>query len=119
MLIRVRFLLCPLLLTGTIAFQSCQDSLSEDERRNIATAYAEMLLVRNMVSGDSATVLRAIDSTLQKYGFKNEAQLQEQLDLVAMNPDQMREVLDSTQHILERVQRHEEKPDTLGKAKPN
>lgn len=91
-------LLC-LLSTG------CQENISEPERQNIATAYAEFLITKNIISSDSITLHNAIDSTLQRYGFANEKEFLKAFDALAMQPDYLREVLDSTQNYLQNVQR--------------
>ncbi len=95
-------LLC--LLCGGMMIDGCQQSFSEKERGAIAQAYAEMMIAKNMAQGDSNTVIRYVDSVLRLHGFRNEQALMQEVKKLTGNPDQFREVLDSTQRILEQAQ---------------
>lgn len=91
-------LLLPLCLGG------CQQTISHEEQQKIAKAYAEMLIVKNMVTGDSASAQRSVDSVVQAYGFADEEELQKKLRDLTSNPDQLRQTLDSAQRIMEAAQ---------------
>ncbi len=91
-------LLLPWLLGG------CQQTISPQEQGTIAQAYAEMLIVKNMVAGDSAHAKRAIDSVLNAHGFDSEIELQAKLKQLTTTPDQFRQTMDSAQRILEAAQ---------------
>ncbi len=91
-------LLLPLCLGG------CQQTISQEQQQKIAKAYAEMLIAKNMVTGDSASAKRSVDSVVRSYGFENEEELREELRKLTANPDQLRQTLDSAQRLMEAVQ---------------
>ena len=93
-----------LILSSLVMLEGCQESISEEERQQMAQAYAEMLIAKNMVSGDSAAARRAVDSVLKTHGFADEKDLMTTVQKLTTNPDQLREMLDSTQQLLERAQ---------------
>jgi len=93
-----------LALITTILLLSCSSTMPEDERQNIAVAYAEMLLTRNLFQGDSALAARAVDSTLERYGFDSEMELMGKMKELADDPEGLRAMLDSAQKRLERIQ---------------
>jgi|GEM_PF-2849553 len=97
-------LLLSLLLLCTLPIPGCQQGLSRQERDDIATVYAEMLIIRNQSFADSAEIRRAIDSILDEHGFADNDRFERRFNVLTENPDHLREVMDSVQRYLERVQ---------------
>lgn len=93
-----------LLLLFCLCVGGCQQTISHEEQQKIAKAYAEMLIAKNMVTGDSASAQRSVDSVVKSYGFDNEEELQNELKRLTANPDQFRQTLDSAQRIMEAAQ---------------
>ena len=102
-----------LLLPLFLCIGACQQTISHEEQQKIARAYAEMLIAKNMVAGDSASAQRSVDSVVKSYGFDNEEDLQNELKKLTANPDQFRQTLDSAQRIMEAAQN--EPADKLSK----
>lgn len=97
---------------------SCSNTMPEDERQNIANAYAEMLLTRNLFQGDSIRAASAVDSTLERYGFGSEMELMGKIKELTEDPESLRAMLDSAQKRLERIQQGIN-PDSVGTAPNN
>lgn len=83
----------------------CQETISEPERHTIATAYAEFLITKSLFNGDSIGLHHAVDSTLKQFGFAEEKEFTKAFEKLSMQPNHLREVLDSTQNYLQNIQR--------------
>jgi len=92
-----------LLLICSGAVAGCGSSLSQEERDEIAVAYAETLIAREVHQGDSAASSRAVDSALRAHGIEGIAELERRMNTVALQSDAFRAMLDTVQQYLERV----------------
>jgi hypothetical protein len=87
-----------------LALPGCTTKMSDAERQNVAVAYSEMLIVKNIHRVDSAAGAKAADSVVRHYGFAGEEELMSTIKELGKDPDNLRTMIDSAQKRLERVQ---------------
>ena len=104
-------------LLPSLLLQSCTTKISEQERQNIAVAYAEMLIVKNMYRADSLKGAKMADSVVRHYGFDGEGELMGKIKDLGHDQDALRAMIDSAQKRLERVQQGIN-PDSIPRGKP-
>lgn len=92
-----------MLLAGP-AWQGCSKGAPKDERDQVAELYAEILIAESRYRNDSAQANRAVDSLLTDSRFESIQELRNWLEeLTIETPEEVKELLDSTQRHLERA----------------
>jgi hypothetical protein len=67
----------------------------------LPNAYAATLLLSQQYRSDSVVAATAIDSAVRTYGYDDRADVEQELKQLTHDPDRLRTMLDSTQHLLE------------------
>lgn len=82
----------------------CNRSMPDSERNQLATAYVEVMIARNMFRSDSSAMHRAMDSVSRAYGFDNESDLRSAISKLSEEPENLRKMFDTAQRRLESIQ---------------
>ncbi|HVZ40197.1 MAG TPA: hypothetical protein VHI13_13040 [Candidatus Kapabacteria bacterium] len=97
---------------------ACSHTTSDTERQTIASAYAEIMITKNIYRHDSVRMVKAMDSVARSFGFDDRHDLMQNIVDLSDEPENLRKMLDSAQKLLERAQSGAEfRKDTSQKKK--
>ena len=93
-------LLSLLVLSTGVFLGSCGDS-APVPADNLVEAYSEILIASNLHREDSVRRIVVLDSIAANFGFKDYKNVLSEIHEVTLDPEVLRQVLDSTQNRLQ------------------